>query len=403
MPAVTRTLVLSLAAAALLVGAAGADVRPRLLDREPAYSPDGGRIAFWRHVGGTRGWWLWTMRPDGRLLRRLARAASAPVSYGWSPDGRLIAYGDRREIFVVTASGGRPRRLTHAVREDDPEDVRFEAWRDARTIAYVSTICCTSGIPQDFPRLVDLRGRHPRLPARCPDDLDIEDACEIAPDGRRAAWERSGTVQLAGPVGSDRVELGPGCCPMWSPDGTRLAFVSGRSDAARLAVTRPDGSGKVVVPHEPQPTTSFAWQWSPTSDRIAFVANAAGKRQLWLATLDGAAPRSVTDEPTGIADASVGGFWTPTGRWLLYPVSPAPRSLVAVVARIDGADRHVVVRWRTRGNARGSFFADAFFSLTWSRGDRAVAYHDLACVSRTAIFRSSVPDGRTRRLTNTCR
>jgi len=54
----------------------------------------------------------------------------------WSPDGRQIAFDARPEgnpdIFVISAEGGRPRRLT-----DDPAEEIEPSWsRDGRWILF---------------------------------------------------------------------------------------------------------------------------------------------------------------------------------------------------------------------------------------------------------------------------
>lgn len=74
---------------------------------EPAWAPDGNRLAFQR-----RGW-IYVADADGKQQRRLAKGTQP----SWSPDGRLIAYAGRRcgpdqGIQLITANGRRHRRLT---------------------------------------------------------------------------------------------------------------------------------------------------------------------------------------------------------------------------------------------------------------------------------------------------
>ena len=84
--------------------------------RSPAWSPDGGKIAF---DGGqryrldrTRPHGIFVMNADGSERRRLTQRGEGPA---WSPDGKMIAF-DRpvatgEELIVMTADGSRRRRL----------------------------------------------------------------------------------------------------------------------------------------------------------------------------------------------------------------------------------------------------------------------------------------------------
>jgi TolB protein len=96
---------------------------------EPAWSPDGQQIAFTStrdHFGETcfhdcsPSPEIYLATADGRTLRRLTKSQASDASPTWSPDGRHIAFSsDRRnrrdheyEIYVIAADGGQLRRLT---------------------------------------------------------------------------------------------------------------------------------------------------------------------------------------------------------------------------------------------------------------------------------------------------
>jgi Tol biopolymer transport system component len=86
----------------------------------PAWSPDGGRIAY----AGVSGQ-IWMMNANGSGKHALTKTASGTgVDWApsWSPDGRRLAYesdvatGPRdstNEICVIGADGSNPFRLTH--------------------------------------------------------------------------------------------------------------------------------------------------------------------------------------------------------------------------------------------------------------------------------------------------
>ncbi len=96
---------------------------------DPAWSPDGTRIAYIRIDNGHETAELWLVRKDGSGLHGLSvvHAADAP---SWSPDGRWIAYAGDGGLSEVRADGSR-RRLLLA------RDVVSPVWSpDGRWIAF---------------------------------------------------------------------------------------------------------------------------------------------------------------------------------------------------------------------------------------------------------------------------
>lgn len=73
------------------------------------WTPDGRQIIFTGLVGSQAG--IYRMAPDGTGLRRLVRLRSAADTPVFSPDGRLMAYNDRRGTMVRPVAGGRAHRL----------------------------------------------------------------------------------------------------------------------------------------------------------------------------------------------------------------------------------------------------------------------------------------------------
>ncbi|MDH5823632.1 winged helix-turn-helix domain-containing protein [Luteimonas sp. RD2P54] len=95
-------------------------------DSNPAWSPDGERLAFVSNRGGPYG--IWVSDRDGRGAVQVADFGGAFVDNpAWSPDGRLIAFDGSPEgstgIFTVSAEGGPPRRIVGG-----PGDNRNPSW-----------------------------------------------------------------------------------------------------------------------------------------------------------------------------------------------------------------------------------------------------------------------------------
>ena len=97
---------------------------------DPAWSPDGARIAFTSirdrfgdtcfHECDASGE-IYVAHADGGKPLRLTENEADDVSPAWSPDGKRIAFVSDRsnrndhenEIYVVSSDGGDPVRITH--------------------------------------------------------------------------------------------------------------------------------------------------------------------------------------------------------------------------------------------------------------------------------------------------
>ena len=75
-------------------------------DVEPAFSPDGTKIAFTSHRNGNDNTEIYVMNANGSNQRRLTNNTGHDYEPAWSPDGMKIAYireGDK--INVINADG----------------------------------------------------------------------------------------------------------------------------------------------------------------------------------------------------------------------------------------------------------------------------------------------------------
>jgi serine/threonine protein kinase len=109
-------------------------------DWNPSFSPNGERVAFASARSG--GVEIWVADADGGRLLRLTSLGSDGVAAAprWSPDGESIAFeagSDApvdRDVYVVRASGGAPRRVTTS-----PSLDILPSWsRDGRFIYFAS-------------------------------------------------------------------------------------------------------------------------------------------------------------------------------------------------------------------------------------------------------------------------
>ncbi len=205
-------------------------------DREPDWSPDGTKIAFVRlaneadHAGE-----IYVMDADGSNERLLASGGEPQ----WSPDGNLIAFtgppavptstGQPASIWVMHADGSDQRRLFEG--EGAAADVTWSP---------VGGLLAFAGIAPNLPPGPTTGSQTTNLYTMTEKGTlvrrltDTVYACnsEFSPDGTRLAFITSNggpfVVWTMAADGSDKTQLtkGPGtnAFPHWSPDGALIAF-----------------------------------------------------------------------------------------------------------------------------------------------------------------------------------
>ncbi|MGD2136080.1 MAG: hypothetical protein PVF27_07970 [Gemmatimonadales bacterium] len=106
------------------------------VERHPAYSYDGSRIAFTSNRDGNLE--LYVMDADGQNITRLTTTLAAESYPAWTPDGRHIVYqanaGEGDQIWIMDADGGNQRQLTVT-----GDNLWPTVSPDGSTIAFVST------------------------------------------------------------------------------------------------------------------------------------------------------------------------------------------------------------------------------------------------------------------------
>jgi len=185
-------------------------------------APDGRRVAVTIHEG--TGSDLWVADVEKGVLTRLTFEAHN-IEPAFTPDGQRVAFASSRtgafNLFWIAADGtGTPERLLEAARNQYPD-----AWSpDGRTLAFTELNPETGADLWMLP----LDTREPRPFVRTRFD---EETPAFSPDGRFVAYASNETNRWEVyvrpfPAGGPKLQVSTagGSGPVWSPDGRALYY-----------------------------------------------------------------------------------------------------------------------------------------------------------------------------------
>jgi serine/threonine protein kinase/Tol biopolymer transport system component len=303
-----------------------------------------GRLTFFRLAGQRIE--LVVASPDGSSVERIADFE--PVRYylypRWSPDGRWIAFqrGDsiRFDLFVVSSGGGEPRQLT---RENNM--MAGLAWLpDSTGVIYSSSRGNT------MPYLPNVGLWHVSLGDGTVRQVTSGETSYVTPDVAKSGAIVAGRLRLQTDIWKFPVDGAPAenvsravritqqtghvLTPTAGPGDKEVAFLSDSGGHANLWVVNTESGEWRQLTHERDPSVAVGLPvWSPDGSAIAFVytrGNPGLTFGVWLVNPDGSNLRQ-------LANPALGPAWSEDGRWVYYSTRGDESGADVVLKKIPAA------------------------------------------------------------------
>jgi Tol biopolymer transport system component len=371
---------------------------------------DGGAKAngsiYFRVGGGDGGSRIESIEPDG-TGRHIVFPEDSPVHYSriaFSPDGTRIAFDNFLEgdygIETADPDGSDIVRLTDGVNDSwaswspDGTKILFSSTRYDPSIGQ-----CTPGDPHEFgcPTDIYVMGADGSNVTRLTDD-PLPDFMPVwSPDGSRIAFVREADpvpaaftgIYTMNPDGSDvrRVSSSDGGSdfwPSWSPDGSRIAFAAIRKEDWGIWGVNADGSNEQpilggAIGYVKNPV------WSPDGSLIAFVGNPSiddysPDDALYVMRPDGTDVTPIADAPSiGVAGDIA---WQPI---------PAPAEIVEPTASMPPSTAEVIETFAVGQDVRSVAFGEGSVWVAASNNDGTFAGRILRIDPKTHEVQADIP------------
>jgi len=301
-----------------------------------SYSPDGTRFAYeefsttfvpdwyersmWRHYRGGRTHPISVMTLSDYSVQKLPWANSND-SYPMWVGNTIYFLSDRNHtvnLFAYRPDAKQPTQVTH---HDDFDVMNASAGADGvvyEQAGYIYLVDAKSGKSQRLN--IDVTGDFPWARPQFKKVVGMIRNSTLSPTGMRVAFEARGEIFTVPTEKGDFRNLTQSSgahdrSPVWSPDGTQVAWLSDASGEYQLMIGEPTG---VNPPRAiPLPSTGFfdRTAWSPDGTQIVLEEN---HNNLWsIEVVSGTSTKIDTDtyaDPIRQFNAS----WSPDSKWLTY-------------------------------------------------------------------------------------
>ena len=265
----------------------------------PAKIPEQGIILFQSRID--KRWQIFSLDLSSGARTRLTRSAADDIYPSASADGSWIVFESTRDgsaaVWRMRFDGTGPERLTDAKHE-----CQAPCWGSGDSSVLYSSP--RWGRNQIFALELNTRQERQLTNSFWPSILPA-----VSPDGSAIAFSRNKLgwdVYRMNPDGSGITALTSedgNCRPDWSPDGKRIAYVSGAADGkGDVWIMNADGGNKVRLTLGDD-SYDYNPAWSPDGRWIVYETTKGSKRNPWsLALIPSGGGTPVLLTPPGADD-----------------------------------------------------------------------------------------------------
>ena len=346
----------------LFCSAAGIDKESLLKVKylsQPAWSPDGAKIAFIWDEGGRED--MWVVEISTGLLKKITPSPGHILKFSWSFDGNIL-FIQAGKIFLWEANNGKVGLLANDLTE--VEDF-------ALNLASRSLACIKNG---DI-WLFNLENKSMKRLTSTP---EIEFEPVFSPDGKMIAFS---SIVRPEPISEVPAEL----------TGTKLAFLFTKYPQSEVGVISSSGERRRLIAQSKE--NELNPRWSPDGQKVVIERRSLDckQREIIVSDIVNNVEKTIFTEKTKkwIYELSQESYWSPTGEYIAFI---SDRDGWCHLYIYDLSKNRLIQA--TRGDFEVSY-------PSWSPDGQKIAFtSNQDSLIERQIWVKSIETGETRRLTN---
>jgi len=317
-----------------------------------SYSPDGKRFAYevlapmdkeWRNYRGGQVRPIWVLDLESYALEALPWKDGKDGDPVWV--GNTIYFLSDRDLAAnVYGYNTETKQLKQLTTYTDYDVKALGSGGGAvvyEQAGYVHLLDPATGQHRQLD--ITIKGDLPHTLTQWVDVSEMLQGGSLSPTAKRALFEARGEIFTIPTEKGDWRNLTASSgaadrAPVWSPDGSRIAWFSDQSGEYQLMIGDQDGVEKPRAISLDQPTYYFSPSWSPDGRSIAYTDV---DRRLWVMDLTTGKAKVADQDSSGHPGTAWDRpVWSPDSRWLAYTKRLDNSFLAVILYSMESGRQH---------------------------------------------------------------